>query len=591
MNNSFFSPRRLLMLAAALILVVIVYFSLKPKPPQSPDLLTIQTLALPKAMNPYLTTSGYTLHLSSRIQQTLAVFDPRKSTLQPVLIKSIPAKRMVTDGPHKGMHAYDFELLEEARWDNGTPVTAADVAFTFKLIFQRHIPMLENWRGYYKSIKVFEIDPSNPHKFSIYLDKPYILELESVCQMPILPAYNYDPNNNLKDVSLSALMVEKPDSQVLADPRLKAFVDDFTSAKYSNDLNFVSGSGPYRMTVLNDQEAVLVKKENWWGDKMTDRYPLLAAYPKTIHFRLVREDAAIETMLKTRELDLVYNINAVKFLQWKSDTTFSNYYDFEQRWVPTYNRVLINTSSPKLSDKRVRQAMAYATDYDYIFNKIFQGIGSRTVGPFNPIKPYYNKNVPLYNLDIPKAKALLADAGWTDTNGDGIVDKDLGDGRRTELQLKMLSTNSVKFIEETSFSIRDSYKQAGIDVVIESVDIATMLPRYREGSYDIGVSAGSVNTGLDDIYQIMHSDNLAPNGDNRSRFSNAEVDKLIMDIRSSEDEQARNKMYLRLQEIIHEEVPELYLCAPNQRYIVAKKFDYVLSPERPGYFEYLFHLK
>lgn len=591
MNNSFFSPRRLLMLAAALILVVIVYFSLRPKPPQSPDLLTIQTLALPKTMNVYMTTSGYTLHLASRIQQTLAVFDPKKATLQPVLIKSIPIKRMVTDGPYKGMHAYDFELLEQARWDNGTPVTASDVEFTLKLIFQRYIPQLGNWRGYYESLKGFETDPSNPRKFSFYFDKPYILELESVCQMPILPAYNYDPSNNLKDISIAPLLVEKPDSQFLADPRFKAFADDFTSPKYSNELNFVTGSGPYRMTVLNDQVATLVKKENWWGDKLVGRYPLLAAYPKTIQYRLIREDPAIETMLKTRELDLVYNMNPTKFLQWKNDTTFSNYYDFVQGWIPSYNRILINTSNPKLSDKRVRQAMAYATDYDYIFNNIFKGIGTRTVGPINPTKPYYNKGLGLYKLDIPKAKALLADAGWTDTNGDGIVDKDLGDGKRTELQLKMLSTNTVKFIEESSFSIRDSYKQAGIDVVIESVDIGTMVPRYKEGSYDIGFSAGNSNTGLDDFYQIMHSNSLAPSGGNCSRFSNAEADKLIMDIRVSENVQARNKMYLRLQEIIHEEVPELYLFAPNQRYIVAKKFDYVLSPERPGYFEYLFRLK
>jgi len=287
----------------------------------------------------------------------------------------------------------------------------------------------------------------------------------------------------------------------------------------------------------------------------------------------------------------VYNMNPTKFMQWKGDTSISNNYNFEQGWGPTYNRILINMADPKLSDKRVRQALSYAVDYDYMLNKIFQGLGDRVIGPISPMKPYYNKNVPLYQLNIPKAKALLAEAGWTDTNGDGIVDKDLGDGSRTELHLKMLTTAPNKYIEETILSIRDSYKQAGIDLTYESVDISNLTTRYKEGTYDLGLSAGFVNTGLDDFYQILHSNSIPPNGGNRSRFSNAEADKLIVDIRGSEDEQARNKMYLRLQEIIHEEVPELYLFAPNQRYIVAKKFDYVLSPERPGYFEYLFRLK
>ncbi|MEI6408882.1 MAG: ABC transporter substrate-binding protein [Bacteroidota bacterium] len=591
MNNSFFSPRRLLMLAAALILVVIVYFSLRPKPIISPDQITVQLPTLPKSMNPYLTTSAYTLNIASRIQQTLAVFDPRTSTLQPVLIKSIPAKRMVTEGAYKGMHVYDFEILKEARWDNGTSVTAADVSFTLKLIFQRAIPELGKWRRYFETMKAFETDPSNPLKFSIYFEKPYILELESVCQVPIMPAYTYDPNNSLKDISLSALLVEKPDSQLLADPRFKAFADNFADPKYSNDLNFIGGSGPYRLKLLTDQVVILEKKENWWGNTLSEQYPMLAAYPKTIQFRLIMDDATLETMLKTREIDLAHNMNATKFLQWKSDTAISNYYNFEQGWAPSYNRIVINMANPKLSDKRVRQAIAYATDYDYIFNKIFQGLGSRIVGPINPVKAYYNKNVPLYQLDIPKAKALLAEAGWTDTNGDGIVDKDLGDGTRTELQIKLMSANTVKYIEEATNSLHDSYKQAGIDLVVESVSLTTMITRYTEGTFDLGLSAGYVNTGLDDFYQILHTKSLPPNGDNRSRFSNAEVDKLLEDINASEDEQARNKMYLRLQEIIHEEVPELYLCATNQRYIVAKKFDYVLSPERPGYFEYLFHLK
>jgi hypothetical protein len=105
------------------------------------------------------------------------------------------------------------------------------------------------------------------------------------------------------------------------------------------------------------------------------------------------------------------------------------------------------------------------------------------------------------------------------------------------------------------------------------------------------LGAAGLNTGLDDFFQQYHSSNFAPNGDNRARFSNASMDSLTMAIRVCSDVPLRNKMYIAAQEILHEEVPEVYLFSSVQRYIVAKKLKYVLSTERPGFYEYLFQLK
>lgn len=590
MNNNR-SPRRWIILAAIFFLALLLYYSLRPKTDQGPAVLNIQMNALPKTLNPFMSSLGATSHLCSRMMLPLGMFDAEKSTLEPLMIKAIPQPRTVTDGPQKGLIAYDFEMLEAAKWDNGTPITGYDFEFTFKLLFNRGVQEMDKWRGYYNYIKGVQVDATNPKKFTVFLSEPYILGLPSLCQIPIMPAYVYDAAGNLKDISLSSLLVEKPDSQLLADPRLIAAATEFKQSKYGNDLNFISGCGAYKITQFTEQLVTLVKKDNWWGDGLASKYPYLAAYPKQINYKLIREEPAIETMLKTQELDLVYGINPSRFKLWEQDTAINKYYNFEQRWAPQYNRLLLNLTNPKLSDKRVRQAIACAIDYDNLIGNIFKGFANRIVAPVHSSKSYYAKSVSLYPFDLQRAKTLLADAGWKDTNGNGIVDKNLGDGKQTELVINVLATTSVSVVKDMIEAIRETTRQAGIDFVIESLDISTATLRAITGDYEASVSAAGLNTGLDDFYQQFHSSQFAPNGDNRSRFSNAKLDSLIMAIRVCQDEPVRSKMYAEAQEIMHEEVPEVFLFSTMQRFIVAKKLKYVLTPERPGYYEFLFQLK
>lgn len=590
-NTTTRSPRRWLLLAGLLLIALVVYFSLKPKVAQSPDVLNIQMSALPKTLNPFMTSSGATSHIASRIMLTLGVFDADSSTLEPVLVKAIPTARTVTEGPQKGLIAYDFEMLEAARWDNGTPITGYDFEFTLKLVFLPGIPEMDKWKGYYNSIKVIQVDAANPKKFSVYISQPYFMALSSFFQIPILPAYAYDAAGNLKSIALSSLLAEKIDSQLVADPHVKAAAEEFKQSKYGNDLNVISGCGAYKITQLTEQLVTLTKKENWWGDKLSTQYPYLAAYPKVINYKLIREEPVIETMLKTREVDLVYNPNPTKFKAWQQDKAINEFFNFETRWAPSYNRLVLNLTNPKLSDKRVRQAISYSINYDNLVNNVFEGFANRIVGPIHSSRPYYAKTIPLYQLDIAKAKALLADAGWKDSNGNGIVDKNLGDGKVTELSIKVLITTGQQVAKDIMESIRETARQAGIDFALEALAFDAVINASKTGDYEAFLGAQGINTGLQDFYQVYHSSNFAPNGDNRSRYSNAMLDSLIMAIRVCSDEPLRNKMYLSFQEIIHEDVPEVFLFSSVQRYIVAKKLKYVLTAERPGYYEYLFQLK
>ncbi len=539
-------------------------------------------------LNIYLPATGYSRYVGMRIFQSLSDIDPNTLELKPTLIKNLPSVREVKDGPYAGMLACDFEILDEAKWDNGSPVTGKDVEFSLKIIFHPGLPT-EVYRGYFDQLRGLEVDATNPQKFTAYFNQYYMLMLEGICGVPIYPAYNYDPNNALTNIPLSDFLDKTKTAQLTADPAAQAFAASFQEPKFANDKNFVSGSGPYRLESTDgEQGTTLIKKENWWGDAAVQKNSLLAAYPGKLVYKIVLDDAAIENLLKNENLDVVTNIIPDKFLDMQKNPEMTAKYDFKTLGSSQYSRWQFNMRSPKLEDKRVRQALAHMVDYDYIVNTALQGLAQRLVGPINPAKAFYAKNLPLYDYNIEKAKSLLAEAGWKDTDGNGIVDKMLK-GKKTDLTLDLMAGTKAKVNELTALSIQETAQRAGVKINIVPVDIQRLSEDTKKGNFETALYAAALHPGLVELYQSFHSNSLAPKGDNRSGFTKA--DSIIVAIRTTENEAIRNALYVKAQEIIREEVPEAYLYAPLQRIVVAKKFDYVITANRPGYYEQMFKLK
>lgn len=578
-------------LSVPLLLFAAVFFLNSCKPEvKSAGTLNIRMEAAAKNLNPFLYTSQYESIVNTRIFQTLAGFNPATLELEPMMIKKMPAARVVAEGKHKGQIAYDFEILKEATWDNGSPITANDVLFSMKLVFNPDIPQMVKWRGYYQYLDLLEADPANPKNFTAYLKQYYILNLESLTQLPVLPAYNFDPNNLMSKFSLADLMDESKSAALKEDPNLKAFAASFEDPKFASDKTALSGSGAYRLETMNDQTVELVKKDKWWGDALAADYPELLAYPQRLVYKIVKDDA-LENLIKTDAIDLAVSVNPVKFFEWKADESLNKKYDFKS--VPTfqYNRWQFNLQNPKLSDKRVRQALAHAVDYDYIMQTILKGFAKRTVGPINPSKPYYAKNLPLIDYNLQKAKALLEEAGWKDTDGNGIVDKVI-DGKTTDFTLDMLSTNAASKVSEAiSNSIQQSLQQIGVKLNIISADLSEVSSKTRSGDFESALYGGSQPPGLVDMMQNYHSTSLAPAGDNRTRIANPHLDSVLTAVRTTQEESRRNELYAELQRIVLDEVPDVYLYVADQRIIVSNKFNYVLSANRPWFYEQMFKLK
>ena len=185
---------------------------------------------------------------------------------------------------------------------------------------------------------------------------------------------------------------------------------------------------------------------------------------------------------------------------------------------------------------------------------------------------------------------MLTEAGWTDSDGNGVLDKKVnGKTVETAFQALVLSGNPVS--EQLATSVQGTFKKVGIKIDLVFVDLTKMFQLTSGGTYDMAFNQSALQPGLVELYQGYHSSQLAPKGDNRSRIALPELDKAIEMIRYTEDPAARLPHYIDAQRILHEYAPEIYLHSPRTRYVISKRLNYNQSSVPPGYYEQYFSIK
>jgi peptide/nickel transport system substrate-binding protein len=218
-------------------------------------------------------------------------------------------------------------------------------------------------------------------------------------------------------------------------------------------------------------------------------------------------------------------------------------------------------------------------------------MAERTIGPIHPSKAHYNKSLPLKEHDLEKAKALLSEAGWKDSDGDGLLDKVIN-GKKTPLRVnyKYNSENNIR--KNIGILLQSQAKPLGIEVVLDGKEWSQFLKETKNRNFDMICLGWSQSPGLDEMKQIWHTSSDTPDGSNYTGFGNKETDKIIDSIRITLDPAKRQELYNRMQEIIYNEQPYVFLAVPKERIAIHKRFDNVVTTSvRPGFKESQFKLK
>lgn len=411
-----------------------------------------------------------------------------------------------------------FTLRPGIRWTDGVEMTAEDVRFTYEMMVDPKTPTA--YAESYKLVKEFRV--TGRYTFEVGYDEPYARALSSWSLSP-LPRHLFEHEDLLK-------------------------------TKYGRE---PVSNGPY---VLKEWKAGsrLVFEAN--PDYFRGR-----PYFDRVIYRIIPDLATQFLELKAGNLDIM-GVTPQQFLfqtkgpDWERDFRKYSYQAFGYAYLG------YNLSNPLFSDPAVRRALAHAIDKQAIVKGVLLGQGTPIVGPYKPGTYWYDTRIADYPHDPDKAKALLAEAGWTDSDGDGVLDKD---GRPFAFTILTNQGNDQRI--KTATIIQDNLKRIGVQVKVRTVEWAAFLKEFIDTGKFEALLMGWTTIIDPDLYNVWHSSKAVPGGLNFIGYRNAELDSLLDRGRHLVDRAERKKIYDRAQEILHHDQPYCFLYSPLALNVVSSR--------------------
>ncbi|MCK6470325.1 MAG: ABC transporter substrate-binding protein [Planctomycetes bacterium] len=417
---------------------------------------------------------------------------------------------------------FTFYLNQDARWHDGTSVTARDAVFTFKMIKNPKV-MAGPSRNYWQDCESCELVNDDPYVLRFTWSKPYFSAFEVTAGFSPIAEHYYpsDPKQ----------FNEGPQNQSLM------------------------GNGAYRFEKWErGKEIVFVRNENYYGRK---------PHFKKVVYKVVKDKAAELLMLESGDIDINERLEAPQVIAKRGDPEFLKKNALDTVSVANvYRYIGWNARNPLFKDRPVRQALTMLIDRQRICDVILKGLAKVQNGPFHPDAPVFWKGLgetaKRFDFNPVKARKLLADAGWRDSDGDSILDKD-----GVKFEFTLLIVAGVQTYESIANQVKNDLAQAGILVNISPYEWSVLLQKLEQLKFDaclMGWRLGIIN----DPYQLWHSSQTDIKESNHCNFQVPEADRLIEASRRELNPEKRNEMMVRFQQIILEEQPYTFLFVPTR---------------------------
>ena len=414
---------------------------------------------------------------------------------------------------------FTFHLRKGVRWHDGHPFTADDVLYTYRVTVDPNTPTA--YAGDF--LKVTKAEVIDQHTFRATYNEPFAPALSS-WGSAILP----------KHLLEGADITESPLSR------------------------HPVGTGPYIFKEwVTGQKIVLVSNPDYFEGK-----PYIDGYI----MRIIPDMATMFLELRAQGIDRM-NLTPLQYTRQTETNLFRNNFNKYQYLSFGYTYLGYNLENSLFRDRRVRQALSYAINKDEIIDGVLLGLGKIATGPFKPGTWAYNPNVRQYPHSTAGARELLAEAGWNDTDGDGILDKD---GRPFSFEIITNQGNEVR--AKCAEIIQRRLADIGIQVKIRVIEWAAFINEFiNKKRFDATILGWTIT--LDpDLYDVWHSSKTKPGELNFISYKNEDVDLLLEQGRSTFDTNERKRCYDRIQEILAEDQPYTFLYVPDALPIISARF-------------------
>lgn len=490
--------------------------------------------SMPDSLNFLIDYNSTSILIGSFLYEQLLVRDLDTLELKPAL-----AKKWIIS-PDK--MRYTFILDEDAKWENGTPVTSEDVVFTYKTIMDE-----KNLTGLFRIgyEDEFESVTAIDQKTVVFKAKQKRWSVfHSAYSFVVLPKYQFEGKDFNKDFNLT----------------------------------LPAGSGPYRIKeVVPDRYILLEKRNDYWGYKLEN---IKNYYKfKEIKFKVINDYEIMFEALKKGDIDLMGGGSAA---QWYRRTVSERSRHINNNWIIAkriwnyqpvgFQAFYMNLRRDKFKDKRVRLALAKLLNFKLLNEKIMYNQYTKLYSQF---PSYFNDNpeLPRIEYDPEGARELLKEAGWTKVDSDGILMNDKGE--RFEISF----TYRDQSVEKHLTVFKDDCQRVGIKLNLDLISPSSFRKKvFIDFDYDMTWIAWgtSVFPSIEDVWRGKFANEK--NTNNIGGYSNPEVDKLLDKYLEEFDEKKRKDIMREIDVKIANDVPVILLwTAPYTRIFYWNKFD---KPEK-----------
>jgi len=488
--------------------------------------------AQPAKLVPYVGGDVYYTRVLDRVCEALGRFDPK--TLE-FVGQLADAWQIDPDGLWIRAHINPL-----ARFSDGKPVTAEDFRWTYMDFIQN--PLIEAERSRSTQDNLKDVLVVNDQTVEFTFKEPLFTNILIALGNGVLPKHYYSKFEPSQINQATGIMMGSGQFKL---ERMPEGPDDLAS-------QWTPG-----------QDVVLVRNEQYWARK-----PSLAG----MRFRSIKDDLGRLVAFKNGEGSMMLPTSP----QFNKVTTEEP--DFEKtnyalKWTNMrcgYSFIAwqcgprAGKKPTPFADRRVRTAMTMLLDRERMIRDIWDGIGIVAKGPVNPESQGSNPGVVPLPFDPEKAKALLAEAGWKDRNGDGILENEAGD----KFEFEYTYATGGEISERIARFNKDSFARAGIIMNTRPVDWSRYQEILKLRDFDAITLAWGSNAPESDPRQIWHSDSTREGGDNFVQWKNADADALIEKGRRTMDEQQRMMVWREFEALVAAEQPYTFIrVAPWLRFV------------------------
>jgi len=418
----------------------------------------------------------------------------------------------------------EIKLREGVKFHDGTEMTADDVVFTFeRVINENQIEYPESHTSPRKGLiaPLESIEKTGDYAVTMHFSGPWPPAMQLLVHQQIVP---------------------------------KAYIEEVGTQGF---IEHPIGTGPFKFVSAQPgfEEVIMERFDAYYGGA-PDLTPVGAACAQQVVFQVIPEASTRVSALLAGEVDIIAAVpqDLVSTLEADANVQVATAAGTQPKWLE------LNVTKPPFDDVLVRQAMNYAVDKDLIIEQIYGGRAVALPGALSPYNNFANKGLSPYPYDTVMALDLLKQAGWEDTDGDGILDKDG--------QPFAFTIDTLESWRPLAEAVADMYRAIGIDANVRFWEYSVIKPQLQEGERmgyldDWGDSAFDPVGHFEAKWHGFVADTPYGRG-NFSGYDNARVNELIQMGETTGDETMRHTIYDEAQQIVFDEAPAVFLILPEE---------------------------